>query len=239
MTWKMTTSMLTPAVALAIAISGCADQQDQSETATTASETTTSALTSEIHGIACGLSYNPGINSQCDNVSTTTWNPPQDWPWDRQVDGDLGASKGLGFYHQSWHRNDVSAPDMLVLPAGTTCGLKEGCVNTTETCFGFDTQVQCPPGWQRRHANDASAPSGCGFVWCEYLDPHFLCLGGSCLGNMPKGLTCGVTDGDNYRDGICMGLNVASNGCPSGFFMRGPRDAGRPAGHGIKWCEKM
>jgi hypothetical protein len=87
-------------------------------------------------------------------------------------------------------------------------------------------------------AYDMKAPSGCGFVWCEYRDDYGLCLNGSCLDQVPKGLACGFSD--SYLDhGRCLGQPTRSNGCPSGFAQRGWFDAGRPSGHGVGWCEKL
>jgi hypothetical protein len=209
------------------------------------SETTTSAISSAFHGVVCGMSYynngHPIVSGSCDNNPTLVWQPPYAWPWDRQNDGDRGADNNAGFYHQSWHANNITDMSMLPLPNGTACGFKETCNNSGETCFGHDAKNECPleKGWIRRTANDMGAPNGCYFVWCEYTDPNNLCLNGNCT--IPTGLTCGITDPDYNASGTCLAKNTQTQGCPTnlGFLPRGNYDAGRPAGHGLRWCEKQ
>jgi hypothetical protein len=61
----------------------------------------------------------------------------------------------------------------------------------------------------------------------------------SCATKLPQGTVCGLVDSDNSVDDFCGMAHVLSNGCPSGYDSSfGAYDAGRPAGHGLKWCWK-
>lgn len=167
------------------------------------------------------------------------------------VDGDRGRAPGFGFFHQTLNptpgSGDVAHSHEYMLPKGTACGFKESCNDSGERCMGFDANVACPNGWLRKVGTDVNAPSGCGFVWCEYQDPLNLCTG-RCFANqttsswLPMGLTCGITDTDR-QNGQCLG-QPTHLGCPAGWNNGGlspPQngiDHGRPLGHGILWCSK-
>jgi hypothetical protein len=101
----------------------------------------------------------------------------------------------------------------------------------------FDANVSCPAGWTKKVASDMKAPSGCGFVWCEYQDPNNLCTTQACQHtNQPYGLACGITDNDR-NNGQCMG-RLTTQGCPLGYVRYGYFDDGRSPGHGVGWCSR-
>lgn len=104
--------------------------------------------------------------------------------------------------------------------------------------MGFDAKFSCPAGWVQKISTDMNAASGCGFSWCEYQDPNNLCTTTACkLDNQPVGLVCGITDGDR-NNGQCQGI-LTTQGCPAGYVRSGFYDDGRPAGHGVGWCQKQ
>jgi hypothetical protein len=217
-------------------------------------------------GFTCGLGYVRNYNDNpvlayCNDALTIwayTTSPPLTYHVQQQTyqgfsnisDGDRGLGNGWGYYHQRLisSSSGVSAAnaDYLVLPPGTACGFKETCNSGGETCLGKDpnsTTDPCPIGWTKRTANDASAPSGCNFAWCEYQDPHSLCSSGTCpVSDQQTGIVCGITDSDKAPGsggGYCMGLSTQT-ACPAGWGWQrhGNYDAGRSGGHGLAWCSK-
>jgi hypothetical protein len=156
--------------------------------------------------------------------------------------GLSGAGLGWGFYHQSLSASTggvtTANTDQLYLPKGTACGFKEACNGDSgETCMGYDSNHSCPPGWVQRVASDIKAPSGCGFVWCEYQDPNNLCIGDCQLTNQPSGIVCGIDDNDRHN-GQCLGVQTDS-ACPAGWQHQGSYDYGRSPNHGVGWCTKI
>lgn len=160
-------------------------------------------------------------------------------------DGDRGMKSGFGFYHQSWNTPNSTPPAKYLLPAGTACGFKEACNSTGQTCMGYDANTSCPPGWYRKWADDMNAPSGCGFVWCEYQDPNRLCTSMSCVHDaQPSGTVCGLTDSrkkfpNDLNGGQCMNATPSPTSCASiGYQFHGFWDSGSPSGTGVGFCMK-
>jgi len=245
----MKTRSTTTSLVLAACLLGCDGAPDDGVEVTSALEST--GLPS---GAVCGLQYRrPGSivygtacegvpafngpiaeNTLCAGENNPTVVPPG---FALERDGDRGLPVCNGFSH--WRFNQASGvdPRNFRLPKGTACGFKEACNNRGETCMGLDANVQCPMGWSKKVSSDLHAPSGCGFVWCEYQDPNNLCTTRACqYDNQPFGLVCGVTDNDR-NNGQCQGIPTTS-GCPWGYSRYGYFDDGRSAGHGVGWCAK-
>jgi hypothetical protein len=220
-------------------------------------ESTTGALgvSAFPDGLTCGLSYlngPPVVDGTCEGVHTLANPLPFHFGWAKQYDGDSGLPSGNGFYHQRRTLLNSPQPDTsnVILPQGTACGFKHTARGDTEKCFGLDPELgNCPFGWTRRIGGDSTAPGGSNFVWCEYNDSNHTCDFGSCLGSMPSGLACGISDNDRSPRGSCQRLTsgIAPNQCPAGYrwsFITttnagsGYYDAGRSGGHGIGWCAK-
>jgi hypothetical protein len=219
-------------------------------------ETVTSAFesTGMPTGAVCGLAYRrPGSavygNNHCEGFRTLVTFPNNtlcavDGPFPtttngylKVADGDRGLPACNGFYHYRFNRVGTVDSRQYRLPRGTACGFKEACNNSGESCMGFDANVSCPPGWFKKSAWDLNAPSGCGFVWCEYQDPNNLCTAEPCISkNQPFGHVCGITDSDR-DNGQCVGTPT-TYGCPAGYTRYGYFDDGRSAGRGVGWCAK-
>jgi hypothetical protein len=227
-------------------------------------ESTTSPLSIKVlpTGTTCGLGYykdgNTIVKGICNGASTLNPTRFQCSPLGAicistgtstptpgahlAADGDRGLGSGWGFYHQTFDASpgsgDVADSAFYALPSGTACGFKEACNDSGETCMGFNANVSCPSGWVRRVSSDLHAPSGCGFVWCEFQDVSQNCPDDCGLTTywIPSGTVCGITDGDR-NNGQCLGFSTLL-GCPSGWTRYGFLDDGRPAGHGVGWCVK-
>jgi hypothetical protein len=230
---------------------------------------TASALThfDQPQGLLCGLNYSRGYNDNpvkgvCDGVTTrnaytilngtiTTYyvdiGAVPGFTWVN--DGDRGLPSFWGYSHQ---RLTSSSPSVnltnthqLLLPKGTACGFKETCNNAGETCMGKDPAGwidPCPLGWVKRSASDMNAPSGCGFVWCEYQDPSNLCDALCQLLAQTRGMVCGLTDASKplgSGGGQCLGASTQFlTSCPAGWKRYGNYDSGRPPLYGLGWCSK-
>jgi hypothetical protein len=174
--------------------------------------------------------------------------------WLAREEGDLGNNSGYGFYHQ-----ELTAPsygvggnglttgptDLFKLPYGTDCGFHHNQNSPANlqtgvgTCMGYDAYVSCPTGWQRKTMYDANSSGGY-FVWCEYEDPHEICIADpSCLQTAHNmGLACGLgSDTTDGQPGLCgeLGQNI----CPSGWVPSGYFDDGRSSGQGLMVCLPM
>jgi hypothetical protein len=202
-------------------------------------------------GMACGLAYTNWMNviiedGYCAGVPTLGTAPPAD-NFNKRSIGDRGLPSGRGFSDQA-SRGTGDAIEAnshrLALIRGTVCGFKETCNNSGELCMGHDPNIDCPAGWIRHRARDESAPSGCTFAWCSYLDQYQVCCDNNscdptCMTNMPRGAVCGLVDTDNSVEDYCGMDQVIGHGCPHEYDPSlGAYDAGRPAGHGLKWCTK-
>lgn len=219
-------------------------------------------------GLTCGVAYKAGSNHVVDGTcfGFKTIDSPVGTVWPVKIDGDSGAPSGTHFTHQY---NPTFSPSYdtrnLVLPQGAVCGLQRTNNSPGLTCIGKDPRnFACPDGWTWRFGNDAGSDGLIRWVWCEYNDDMHNCPNGSCLGSMPQGMACGMTDTDllPFTDfaGRCGGCQTGGTNCPnslgqntqkcpngfvwsyatppnspgSGFY-----DAGRPAGQGLGWCRKL
>jgi hypothetical protein len=202
-------------------------------------------------GMACGLSYTNSFNviiedGSCAGASTLGSLPPAP-NYNRRSIGDRGLPSGRGFSDQSFRGSGEATEansNRLAIPRGTVCGFKETCNNGGELCLGHDPNIDCPSGWIRHRASDASAPNGCTFAWCSYMDPYQICCDDlycdpTCVANMPQGTVCGLVDPENNVENFCGVNHQPWDHCPAGYYQSlGAYDAGRPAGHGLQWCWK-
>jgi hypothetical protein len=226
---------------------GCDEEPAAVETGVAALESTGLPT-----GVVCGLQYqrpgSPVFGVGCQGFASTTpkaeneiciGSVPSPAPpgFVQTADGDdRGLPSCNGFAHFRATDANSTPTTQYRLPRGTACGFKEACNNSAERCLGFDANVSCPAGWVRRVGSDMKAPSGCGFVWCEYQDPNNLCTTSACrFSNQPFGLVCGITDNDRNNK-QCLGMSTATQGCPFPFHRIGFFDDGRSPGHGIGWC---
>jgi hypothetical protein len=230
-----------------VAASGCGAADDGAIEAQTGAVTAVPGLP---EGLSCGVSYTNSFNvalewETCLGVPTLGGGSAPNYN-NRSI-GDRGRPAGRGFFDQayrggSWVLNDSNS-DRLALVPGTVCGFKETCNNAGELCMGHDPRFNCPPGWTRHMSGDELAPSGCGFAWCSYNDPHEICCSGGacnpdCVNNMPQGTACGMGD-TRFDDGFCENWEVLGPGCPPGFHKTSDSyDYGRPAHSGLYWCTK-
>jgi hypothetical protein len=253
-----------PAVVLQL---GCGAEESPVET-----KTSELVIGDRPEGFVCGLAYSNSsdfgmpsltpVNGRCMGFSTLNnfrGAPGTPAGFAAVRDGDAGLPGSiLGFFHQYQTTSTYTgAPDpaysrVLRLPKGTACGLRHtgSCQGTNSLrCMGHDPAVSCPLGWQRKQASDINGPSGCGFMWCEYLDPNSLCTSNDCVFNLqPAGIVCGLSDSDYpalptngvATQGRCMGMATPS-GCPTSWAWQrfGNFDDGRSAGHGLTWCTKL
>jgi len=205
-------------------------------------------------GLTCGIAYRNGsnivVNGACNSMPTMLGAAASGFHIAN--DGDFGLPAGTGFKHQAYNGDanvNSSNSNQLFLPKGAACGFKHTCNSNGETCLGFNPGANsCPPGWLPKTANDANAPSGCNFAWCEYQDPNNLCTGESCyLSGIPKGTACGITDFDK-NNGQCLGVSTGQStngvancaGSPTNdFWASNFFDAGRSSGHGVGFCEGL
>jgi len=249
----MTKSPWIAVASLCAVAAGCDGGPDPQDIAQAAAEPERTQRVGLPTGFTCGLAYRrPGSgihgNNECAGFTTLIHSTtdtrcigenapltPAGFAW--VPDGDRGLPSCNGFYHFRFAGSNAIASTRFRVPRGTACGFKEACNDSGERCLGFDANVSCPAGWTQRIASDLNAPNGCGFVWCEYQDPHDLCTTAACrVDNQPFGLTCGITDSDR-NNGQCLGQPTTS-GCPAGFTRYGFFDDGRSAGHGVGWCAK-
>lgn len=156
------------------------------------------------------------------------------------ADGDGGDGTGFGYYHFAWNQSNTTPSDQYQLPQGTVCGFKEAKFDPSATCLGFDANVSCPPGWTQKFRNDAGAPSGGRFVWCEYQDPNHLCTTSLCYHwYAPTGTVCGASDSQKTPangGGTCMGLSPSQSNCASLGYSYFSWDTNAPTGQGLAYC---
>jgi len=240
-------------LALGLGLSGCGEEPAQDEVSATTSGLGLSFLP---QGLTCGGAYKNGSSKIVDGVcnGAKTLSSSGSNLYSVKSDGDAGLGSGSGFYHQYFTKFATPYDTTnLILPQGTVCGFKHTAHGDTETCIGSDPERgNCPAGWTWRMGQDANAPNGSNFVWCEYNDSHNNCPGGSCLSSMPSGMMCGMTD-TTFPNGMCQGMatgtGIRNIMCPIGYawsYATAPNapgtgyyDAGRPIGQGLGFCTKI